>query len=131
MAKKIRITWEKVRVHRSESYGLFGEPGSSAEWFLVLQVHVVSTDEVLRPIAEGLGALDVDVLLALGSAPGTTLGPLPPNVRVEAFVDQPAVLRHADLAVHTVAAARSSARSYTARLRSSFRRAPTSSGTPT
>ena len=40
MAKKIRITWEKVRVHTSESYGLFGEPGSSAEWFLVLQVHV-------------------------------------------------------------------------------------------
>jgi UDP:flavonoid glycosyltransferase YjiC (YdhE family) len=61
---------------------------------------VVSTDEVLRPVAEGLGALDVDVLLALGSAAGTTLGPLPPNVHVEAFVDQPAVLRHADLAVH-------------------------------
>jgi UDP:flavonoid glycosyltransferase YjiC (YdhE family) len=61
---------------------------------------VVSTDEVLRPVADGLGALDVDVLLALGSAPGNTLGPLPPNVHVEAFVDQPAVLRHADLAVH-------------------------------
>ena len=61
---------------------------------------VVSTDEVLRPIAEGLGRLDVDVLVALGSADGETLGPLPPNVHVHQFVDQPAVLRHADLAVH-------------------------------
>lgn len=31
---KIRITWEKIRVHKSDSYGLFGEPGSSAEWEL-------------------------------------------------------------------------------------------------
>jgi UDP:flavonoid glycosyltransferase YjiC (YdhE family) len=87
----------------------FAEPGALLpEWvgrsdrplvYLTLGT-VVSTDEVLRPVAEGLGALDVDVLLALGSAPGTTLGPLPPNVHVEAFVDQPAVLRHADLAVH-------------------------------
>jgi len=61
---------------------------------------VVATDQVLRPVVEGLGALDVDVLLSLGSAQGTTLGPLPPNVHVEAFVDQPAVLRHADLVVH-------------------------------
>jgi UDP:flavonoid glycosyltransferase YjiC (YdhE family) len=61
---------------------------------------VVSTDDVLRPVAEGLGELDAEVLLALGSADGSTLGALPPNVHVEAFVDQPAVLRHADLAVH-------------------------------
>jgi UDP:flavonoid glycosyltransferase YjiC (YdhE family) len=87
----------------------FVEPGALVpEWvgrrdrplvYLTLGT-VVSTDEVLRPVAEGLGALDVDVLLALGSAHGTTLGPLPRNVHVEAFVDQPAVLRHADLAVH-------------------------------
>ncbi len=87
----------------------FVEPGALVpEWlgrhdrplvYLTLGT-VVSTDEVLRPVAEGLGALDVDVLLALGSAHGANLGPLPPNVHVEAFVDQPAVLRHADLAVH-------------------------------
>jgi UDP:flavonoid glycosyltransferase YjiC (YdhE family) len=61
---------------------------------------VVSTDDMLRPVAEGLGELDADVLLALGSADGSTLGTLPPNVHVEPFVDQPSVLRHSDLAVH-------------------------------
>ena len=61
---------------------------------------VVGTDDVLRPIVEGVGSLDADVLLALGSADGADLGPLPSNVHVEPFVDQPAVLCHADLAVH-------------------------------
>jgi UDP:flavonoid glycosyltransferase YjiC (YdhE family) len=61
---------------------------------------IVASDEVLRPVIEGLATLDVDVLVALGAATGTDLGPLPNNVRVEAFVDQPAVLAHADLAVH-------------------------------
>ncbi len=61
---------------------------------------IVSTDDVLRPAIAGLGTLDVDVLLALGSAAGTDLGPLPANVHVEAFVDQSAVLEHADLVVH-------------------------------
>ena len=61
---------------------------------------IVATDDVLRPAIAGLGTLDVDVLLALGSAGGTDLGPLPANVHVEAFVDQSAVLGHADLVVH-------------------------------
>ena len=61
---------------------------------------IVSTDQALRPVIEGLGRLDVDVLLALGSADGSALGAVPRNVRVESFVDQPAALRHADLAVH-------------------------------
>ena len=61
---------------------------------------IVSTDDVLRPAIAGLGNLDVDVLLALGSAAGADLGPLPANVHVEAFVDQSAVLEHADLVVH-------------------------------
>ena len=61
---------------------------------------VVSTDDVLRPAIAGLGTLDVDVLLALGSAAGADLGPLPANVHVEAFVDQAAVLGYADLVVH-------------------------------
>jgi UDP:flavonoid glycosyltransferase YjiC (YdhE family) len=61
---------------------------------------VVATDDVLRRVLAGLAPLDVDVLLALGSAAGSDLGPLPANVHVESFVDQPAVLRRADLAVH-------------------------------
>ena len=61
---------------------------------------IVSTDDVLRPAIAALGMLDVDVLLALGSAAGADLGPLPANVHVEAFVDQAAVLGYADLVVH-------------------------------
>ena len=61
---------------------------------------VVATDEVLVPAIHGLSRLDADILVALGSATGTELGALPANVHIEDFVDQPAVLRHADLAVH-------------------------------
>lgn len=61
---------------------------------------IVATDEVLAPAIAGLAMLDADVLVALGSADGAALGAVPRNVHVEAFVDQPAVLRHADLAVH-------------------------------
>ncbi len=61
---------------------------------------VVASDEVLAPVLQGLATLDVDVLLALGSAAGTRLGRVPSNVRVESFVNQVAVLRHADLVVH-------------------------------
>lgn len=60
----------------------------------------MATDEVLVPAIEALSTVDADVLVALGSAAGADLGPLPPNVHVAGFVDQPAVLRHADLAVH-------------------------------
>ena len=87
----------------------FAEPGATVPvWlartrrplvYLTLGT-VVATDEVLRPAIDGLGTLDVDVLLALGAADGTKLGELPSNVHVEAFVDQPAVLRHADVVVH-------------------------------
>jgi UDP:flavonoid glycosyltransferase YjiC (YdhE family) len=49
---------------------------------------------------EVLGRLEVDVLVALGSASDGDLDDLPANVRVEAFVDQAAVLPHADLVVH-------------------------------
>ena len=44
MARRVRITWEKIRVHKSENYGGFlgvgGEPGKSAEWLLFFEVHV-------------------------------------------------------------------------------------------
>ena len=45
-------------------------------------------------------ALDAEVLVALGSADGAELGTLPHNVHIEPFVNQPAVLDLADLAVH-------------------------------
>ena len=87
----------------------FAEPGATVPaWirpttrrlvYLTLGT-VVATDDVLRPAIDGLARLDADVLVALGSADGAALGNLPPNVHVEAFVDQAAVLRHADLAVH-------------------------------
>ena len=61
---------------------------------------VVATDEVLAPAIDGLARLDADILLALGSADGAELGTLPPNVHVEAFVDQAALIPAADLVVH-------------------------------
>lgn len=61
---------------------------------------IVATDEVLLPAIEGLSRLDADILVALGSAAGIDLGAVPANVHIEAFVDQAAVLAHADLAVH-------------------------------
>ena len=85
----------------------FAEPGATLPaWvgrgrplvYLTLGT-VVATDDVLRPVVDGLGELDADVLLALG-APTAQRSVVPPNVHVETFVDQPAVLAHADLAVH-------------------------------
>jgi UDP:flavonoid glycosyltransferase YjiC (YdhE family) len=87
----------------------FAEPGASLPaWitstrrplvYLTLGT-IVATDEVLRPAVDGLGRLEFDVLLALGSAAGRDLGTLPANVRTEAFVDQAGLFRHADLVVH-------------------------------
>lgn len=61
---------------------------------------VVSADDVLRPAIEAMAGLDADVLVTLGNAEGAALGRLPENVRLERFVNQGAVLRHAALAVH-------------------------------
>jgi UDP:flavonoid glycosyltransferase YjiC (YdhE family) len=61
---------------------------------------VVATDEVLAPAVAGLGRLDADILLALGSADGAELGTLPANVHVERFVDQAALMPLVDLVVH-------------------------------
>lgn len=76
-----------------------GRPRSRPVVYLTLGT-IVSTDAVLLPAIEGLSALDADILVALGSAAGDGLGAVPANVHVEAFVDQAAVLAHADLAVH-------------------------------
>jgi UDP:flavonoid glycosyltransferase YjiC (YdhE family) len=87
----------------------FAEPGATLpDWvgargrplvYLTLGT-VVATDEVLAPAVAGLGRLDADVLLALGSADGAGLGPLPANVHVEPFVDQAALMPLVDLVVH-------------------------------
>jgi UDP:flavonoid glycosyltransferase YjiC (YdhE family) len=87
----------------------FCEPGAAApRWigrtdrplvYLTLGT-VVASDDVLQTAIAGLAGLDADVLVALGSAEGSDLGSLPANVRVESFVDQPAVMERADLAVH-------------------------------
>ena len=61
---------------------------------------IVASDAALRPAIEGLATLDVDILLALGSADGGALGAMPPNVHPEAFVNQAALMAHVDLAVH-------------------------------
>ena len=61
---------------------------------------MVATDDVLRPVIDGVASLDVDVLVALGSAAGTGISGLSPNVHVEGFVDQAGVLEVADLVVH-------------------------------
>jgi UDP:flavonoid glycosyltransferase YjiC (YdhE family) len=87
----------------------FAEPGATVpSWvgrgqrplvYLTLGT-IVATDEVLQPAIDGLATLDADVLVALGSAGGAGLGPVPANVHIESFVDQPTVLDHADLVVH-------------------------------
>lgn len=61
---------------------------------------VVADDAGLRPAIAALASLDVEVLVALGSAAGEELGPTPARVHVHGMVDQPAVLERADLVVH-------------------------------
>ena len=61
---------------------------------------VVATDEVLQPAIQGLASLDAEVLVTLGSAPGSDLGPVPANVHVETFVDQARLMPYVDLVVH-------------------------------
>lgn len=61
---------------------------------------MVASDNALRAAIEGLATLDVDVLVALGSAPGSRIGTIPANVHVEAFVDQARLMPYVDLAVH-------------------------------
>ena len=57
--------------------------------------------EALRQAIDGLAALPVDLLVATGpTVDAATLGPLPDTVRVESWVEQPALLPRLDLIVH-------------------------------
>jgi UDP:flavonoid glycosyltransferase YjiC (YdhE family) len=56
---------------------------------------------VLTEAIAGLSGLDVDVLVATGpSLADGVLGEVPPNVRIEPWVPQAALLPHVDLVVH-------------------------------
>ncbi len=55
--------------------------------------------DVLATVTEALRAMDVDVMLATGSAPLSELGELPDRWLVRPFLPQVACLAHADVAV--------------------------------
>jgi hypothetical protein len=61
MARRIRITWDKIRIHKSEDYqggfaGIGGEPGGSAEWRVVMRPFVNG----VRPKAASLAHWELD-----------------------------------------------------------------------
>jgi UDP:flavonoid glycosyltransferase YjiC (YdhE family) len=68
--------------------------------YLTLGTVMIRSGDGLRSAAEGLSALDVDVLVALGPHDLSVLGSVPAGVHVERFVHQADVLPHADLIVH-------------------------------
>ncbi len=55
--------------------------------------------DLIGPIVEGIGGLDLDVVVALGADPAT-LGPVPPNVRVERYVPMSELLPRSAVVVH-------------------------------
>ncbi|RZQ60927.1 glycosyltransferase [Amycolatopsis suaedae] len=62
---------------------------------------VIGAADVLRAAADGLSALDADILVATGpSVSADVLGDLPPNVTVQPWVPQADVIPLADLVVH-------------------------------
>jgi UDP:flavonoid glycosyltransferase YjiC (YdhE family) len=61
---------------------------------------VVANDDVLRVVLEGVSSLDAHVLVALGAAAGSDLGPLPDHVVVQPFLDQARLMPAVDLVVH-------------------------------
>jgi len=92
---------------------------------------VVATDEVLVPAIHGLATLDADVLVALGSADGATLGELPPNVRSRRSSIKRPSCGGPTWPCTTAAVAPCSAPWPAAHHNCCCRRAPTSSRTPT
>ena len=61
---------------------------------------MIASNDALRAAIDGLATLDADVLVARGSAPGSSIESVPDNVHVEAFVDQARLMPYVDLVVH-------------------------------
>ncbi|WP_329071448.1 glycosyltransferase [Amycolatopsis sp. NBC_01480] len=69
--------------------------------YLTLGTTPMSKQGVLASAIAGLSGLDADVLVATGpSLDPASLGEVPPNVRLAAWVPQSALLPHVDLVVH-------------------------------
>ncbi|MEV6901312.1 glycosyltransferase [Amycolatopsis sp. NPDC051372] len=69
--------------------------------YLTLGTTPMSQAHILTAAITGLAALDVDVLVATGpSVDVASLGEVPANVRLEAWVPQSELLPHVDLVVH-------------------------------
>lgn len=68
--------------------------------YLTLGTVVYGAVDVLKAAIQGLARLPVDVLVALGPGDPASVGEVPANARVEGFVPQAEVLRHASLVVH-------------------------------
>ncbi|SEP51874.1 glycosyltransferase, MGT family [Amycolatopsis saalfeldensis] len=69
--------------------------------YLTLGTSPMSQAGVLAAAITGLSGLNADVLVATGpSLDPAALGEVPPNVRLEAWVPQSALLPHVDLVVH-------------------------------
>ncbi|WP_442874839.1 glycosyltransferase [Amycolatopsis sp. NBC_00345] len=69
--------------------------------YLTLGTSPMSQAAVFTSAITGLSGLDADVLVATGpSLDPASLGEVPPNVRLESWVAQSALLPHVDLVVH-------------------------------
>jgi UDP:flavonoid glycosyltransferase YjiC (YdhE family) len=69
--------------------------------YMTLGTVVYERVDVFRAVAEGLGRLDIEALVAVGPDGDVgALGPLPPNVRAELFVPQDRLFPFVDVIVH-------------------------------
>jgi UDP:flavonoid glycosyltransferase YjiC (YdhE family) len=75
------------------------DPGSRPRIAVTLGTVNAHRVDLFRPIVAGVAELDVEVVVGLGADPAT-LGPVPPNVRVEAFVAMSELLPSSAAVVH-------------------------------
>jgi UDP:flavonoid glycosyltransferase YjiC (YdhE family) len=68
--------------------------------YFTLGTILFPSGDALRAVVDGLSALGVDVLVALGPHDPSVLGSVPTGVHVENFVHQADLLPHVDLIVH-------------------------------
>ncbi|WP_037366033.1 glycosyltransferase [Amycolatopsis orientalis] len=81
--------------------GVEGRDRSRPLVYLTLGTTPASQAHLLTSALQGLASLDVDVLVATGPAVDVaTLGEVPSNVQLEAWVPQSELLPHVDLVVH-------------------------------